>query len=149
MVPLPEPRSQTPAREYVRLAQLYRMDGREDLALAILETASRLIPVDATVFYEIAQAHAAAGRITRALALYDASIAIDPEFRDAHWQRGVLLERRGQIDEALEAWRRSDVTRDPYRHSLYLAAALKSPRSTNESLLADHREWARHHTSAP
>jgi tetratricopeptide (TPR) repeat protein len=149
MAPLPEPRAQTPAEEYVRLARLHRLDGREELALAILETASRLIPVDAPVFYELAQAHAAAGGVTRALAMYDEAIAIDPGFLDAHWHRGLLLERRGQIDEALEAWRRSDVTRDAYRHSIYLATALKSMHSTNESLLADHREWARHHTVAP
>ena len=81
--------------------------------------------------------------------MYDTAIALDPEFIDAHWHRGVLLERRGQIDEALEAWRRSDITRDAYRHSIYLATTLKSTRSTNESLLAEHREWARHHTVAP
>src|SRR6185295_9856874 len=54
-----------------------------------------------------------------------------------------------QIDEALEAWRHSDVTRDPRRHSLYLVACLKSPQSTNRSLFVAHRAWARHHAVPP
>ena len=78
--------------------------------------------------------------------MYEAALQIEPGFLDAHWERGVLLERRGQIDEALDAWRLSDVTRDARRHSLYVAAALKSPLSTNDSLLAAQRDWAHHHT---
>jgi hypothetical protein len=79
--------------------------------------------------------------------MYEAAIRIDPDCHDAHWERGVLLERRGQIDEALAAWRQSGLSRDVRHHSLYLAAALKSPRSTNENLLAAHQEWAINHTA--
>jgi tetratricopeptide (TPR) repeat protein len=147
---LPEPRApETPASEYVRIAHAQRLDGREQLALHILETAIVMTSVDASVAFEIAQTHGAAGHVDRALTMYDTAIRLDPECLDAHWQRGVLLERRGQVDEALEAWRRSDLTRHAGHHSLYLAAAMKSPRSTNESLLAAHREWTRHHTARP
>ena len=103
------------------------------------------MPQDASVAYEIAQVHAAARQVDRALEMYEAAIGLSPQCLDAHWERGVLLERRGQIDEALDAWRRSDLSRDAGRHSLYLAAALKSPRSTNQSLLAAQQEWARYH----
>jgi tetratricopeptide (TPR) repeat protein len=144
---LPPPRPDTPSWEYARLARRLRADGRDEIGLAILDTARRLIIVDALVYYEVAQAHAAAGRIDRALAMHDEAIRVDPAFLESHWERGALLKRRGQVDEALEAWRRSDVTRNAFRHSLYLALALKSPRSTNESLLDDHREWARHHAT--
>ena len=126
---------------------MLRFDGHGELALAVLEVARRLTDVDASVYYEIAQAYAAADRIDRALAMHDEALRLDPGFVESHWERGVLLERRGQVDEALAAWRRSGVTRDPYRHSLYLALALKSPRASNESLLRDHQEWARHHAT--
>lgn len=143
---LPEPRHpDTPSAEYVRVARAQRLEGYDRLALSILETARRLTSVDASVPYEIAKTHAAADRIDRALALYETAIELDPDCLEAHWERGVLFERRGQIDEAIEAWRRSDLTRNAHRHSLYLAAILKSPRSTNESLFEDHRAWARHH----
>ena len=133
----------------MRVARQLRVDGHPAIALAILQTASRLAHVDASIFYEIGQAHAEADRIDAALEMYEAAIRLRPDFSDAHWERGALLEQRGQIDEALDAWRRSDLTRDRRRHSLYLAAALKSPRSTNESLLAAHVEWARPHTAQP
>ena len=147
---LPEPRAgETPAAEYIQIARAQRLVGRPEVALAVLETAARLTNHDASIPFEIAQAHAAAGRIDRALAMYDAAIGLAPDCLEAHWERGLLLERRGQIDEALEAWRHSDVTRDPRRHSLYLVACLKSPRSTNRSLFVAHREWARHHAVRP
>jgi hypothetical protein len=144
---LPEPKQpESPATDYVRMAHRLRLDGHEQLALDILKTSITLMNVEASVAFEIGQMDAAAGRVDRALEMYRAALQIDPGFLDAHWERGLLMERRGQIDEALEAWRLSDVTRDKRRHSLYVAAALKSPRSTNESLLEAHREWARHHT---
>ena len=142
---LPAPRQDTPADEYVRIAHAHRCDGHGDLALGILETACRMTRADVTVLHEIAETHAAAGRTDRALTMYDAAVNLAPDFLEAHWKRGVLLERRGQIDEALEAWRLSDLSRNASRHSLYLAAALKSPRSTNESLLLGQRQWAEWH----
>jgi Tetratricopeptide repeat/Glycosyl transferase family 2 len=145
---LPAPRQpETPAAEYVGIAHGQRLDGREQLALDILATAMTLTSGDASVALEIGLTHAAAGRINRALDMYEAAIRIDPDCHDAHWERGVLLERRGQIDEALAAWRQSGLSRDVRHHSLYLAAALKSPRSTNENLLAAHQEWAINHTA--
>jgi len=144
---LPEPQeAETSADVYIRVAQAQRLDGHERLALDILEVATRLMPVEVSVLFEIARAHAAANRIDGALAMYDTAIGLAPDFLEAHWERGVLLERRGQIDEALEAWRRSDLSRDASRHSLWLQTALKSPGATNQSLLGPQLEWARHHT---
>ena len=108
---LPEPRRETPAADYMRIAQM----------------------------------HAAAGHIDRALAVYDDVTRLSPDCHQAHWERGQILERRGEIDLALDAWRQSDLPRDPHRHSLALVAAIKSPSSTNQRLLDAHKEWARHH----
>jgi tetratricopeptide (TPR) repeat protein len=142
---LPQIRPDTPAEEYVRIARAERFDGQRDLALGILEAACRLTRVEASLLFEIAETNAAAGHIDRALEMYAAAVRQAPDFLEAHWARGVLFESRGQIDEALDAWRRSDLSRNARRHSLYVAAALKSPRSTNESLLLDQQDWARHH----
>ena len=97
----------------------------------------------------IARIHATAGRIDRALAVYERLERLSPECLDAHWERGQLLERRGEIDRALDAWGQSDVARDPIRHSLALVAAIKSPLSTNQSLLDAHKAWARDHAEPP
>ena len=135
--------------DYLRIARGLRVDGDERRALDVLDVTRRLMPVEPAVAFEIAQAHAAAQQIDLALEMYAAALALAPDFLEAHWERGVLLERRGQIDEALDAWRSSDLSRDARRHSLSLAAALKSPRSTNQSLLDTQLEWARHHVSRP
>ena len=146
---LPEPSPPTgPATRYLSAARGQRLAGNGRRAMAILEVASLVTRVDASVHFEIGQLHAAAGRVDRALVNFEAAGRLDPGCQDAHWEQGVLLERRGQVDEALEAWRRSDVTRGPQRHSrhsLYLVAALKSPHATNRSLFTAHREWAGHH----
>ena len=107
---------ETPVSEYVRIAHAQRLDGREQLALHILETAITMTSVDASVAFEIARTHGAAGHVDRALAMYDTAIELDPEFLDAHWQRGVLLERRGQVDDALKrrGAERSKAARRPH-----------------------------------
>ena len=143
---LPAPRApSTPATDYVQVARVQRQAGHQPMAHDVLEVAGRLLPREPLLLFEIARSLADDGRTDEALAKYEQTLALDPQLLDAHWERGVLLERRGLIDEALEAWRKSGLARDAGRHSLYLAAALKSPRSTNESLLAIQQEWARAH----
>ena len=133
------------ADDYVRLARVMRQNDHVQLALDILQTARDLMLLDAPALYELARTQAAAGRTDEALASYDAIIKVSSDCLDAHWERGVVLEARGEIDEAMEAWRLSGLTRNITHHSLYMAAALKSPRSTNESLLALQQEWALAH----
>jgi tetratricopeptide (TPR) repeat protein len=134
---------------YVGMARSQLLAGQERLALDIFEVATHLISVDARTRYDMGRSYAAAGYTNKALEMYDSAIALAPDLHDAHWERGVLLEARGRIEEALEAWRHVDLEHDPRRHSLALVASLKSPRSTNSSLLAAHREWARHHAQWP
>lgn len=131
--------------DYVRMARAQRHAGRARLALDILETARRLLPADALVLCEIARTHTAMGATDHALAVYELIARDHADCADAHWERGVLLEARGQIDEAMAAWRLSGLNANPGRHSLYVAVALKSQRSTNESLLTLQQEWAAAH----
>jgi|SRR5579862_6099299 len=131
--------------DYVRIARAQRHAGRTQLALDILETARRLLPATAAVLCEIARTHTAMGATDHALAVYELLARDHPDCADAHWERGVLLEARGQIDEAMAAWRLSGLSGHVGRHSLYVAVALKSPRSTNETLLTLQQEWARAH----
>ena len=131
--------------EYARFARGQRLATEDARSMQILEVATALTDVDADVYIEIARGYAVQQRIDDALAMYGEALRLDPASRDANWEHGVLLERRGQIDEALEAWRRSGMTTDAYRHSTYLVAALKSPSSTNQSLLDEHLAWARLH----
>jgi predicted O-linked N-acetylglucosamine transferase (SPINDLY family) len=129
-------------------ARNQRFGGHEQLALQVLEVADHL-RVDAAIPFELAQTHITLGRTHRALQMLDIAIDRDPTFREAHWERGLLLERRGDVDAALEAWRKADVFDDPDRHSLYLVATLKSPHATNQSILDANREWARRHARRP
>lgn len=136
------------AAAHISAARSQRLSGNEGLALQVLEVAAHL-RVDAAIPFELAQTHTAMGRTHRALAMLDIAIGLDPDFREAHWERGALLERRGEVDAALDAWRKADAFRDPDRHSLCLVATLKSPRATNQSIFLANRDWARRHALQP
>lgn len=133
---------------HVSAARSKRLAGQERLALQVLEVA-RLLWADAAISFELAQTHAALGRTHRALEMLDLAIQLEPSMKEAHWERGLLLERRGEVDEALASWRRADVFDDPVRHALYLVATLKSPRATNQSILETNRDWAQRHALRP
>jgi predicted O-linked N-acetylglucosamine transferase (SPINDLY family) len=131
------------------LASLGAWQAAADLYLSVADASGRLPmprretpPID---YLRIAQMHAAAGHIDRALEMYEVVTRLAPDCHEAHWERGLILERRGEADLAVEAWRRSEVARDPHRHSLALVAAIKSPSSTNQDLFDAHTAWARHH----
>jgi predicted O-linked N-acetylglucosamine transferase (SPINDLY family) len=133
---------------HVSAARSQRLGGDERLAIQTLEVATHL-RADATISFELALAHRALGRTHRALKMLDTAIGLDPTFREAHWTRGLLLEGRGQVDEAMASWRKADVFDDPLRHSLFLVATLKSPHATNTSILATNRDWASRHALQP
>ncbi len=49
------------------------------------------------------------GRIDDALARFDAAIALDPDYPEAHHNRGVALRRLGRRRDAVRALRRATV----------------------------------------
>ena len=121
-----------------------------DVALRLAETRgedhSTITPAFAAAIpFAVARTYTEQQRTDRAFSMLDWAVSIDPGCRDAYWERGVLLEARGEIDDALAAWRASDVFRDPDRHSRYLVASIKSDAVTNQSLLDAHRDWAERH----
>lgn len=135
--------------ECARLARRELDAGRDRLALQVLDTARQFTTAEPALLCDVGINQLAAGFVNDALATFEAAIAADPTLVDAHWHRGVILERRGLIDEALAAWRHAGIERNVDRHSLYLNATLKSPTFTNRSLFAAHREWVRRHVRRP
>ena len=53
-----------------------------------------------------------------------------------------LNEKRGDLAEAINLWKRSSVFSDAKSHSLALVAMLKAPGYTNAELLREHQQWA-------
>lgn len=55
---------------------------------------------------------------------------------------------RGQIDQALQMWRRAESLDDPLIDGLAVQAMLMSPSATCESLMAAQKRWAERHAKA-
>ena len=147
--PLPVPRAATPASDYVAVAHGLRTAGCTAVALEVLDVGGQCAAVDAQFLYELGCVHAIDGQADTALSLFTHALDLDPTHEEARWERGLLLEQRGEIDGAIADWAHAGLDRDARRHSTYLVACLKSPRSTNRSLFEAHASWARTHALPP
>jgi tetratricopeptide (TPR) repeat protein len=80
-----------PAAPGTRLAQLQKM----------LDTS----PADAFLLYGIAMEHKKVGDVNQAIAYFDRTIAADPLYCYAFYQKGQVLESSGSEDAARQAYR--------------------------------------------
>lgn len=69
--------------------------------------------------YNRAQVLVGMGRLTEALADYDAVIAIDPNYPEYHFDRGNLLHRLGRDEEALVSYNRAIELSPPFVEVFY------------------------------
>jgi Flp pilus assembly protein TadD len=76
-------------------------DGTGDRrAVGELEECSVLVPADAELLADLAEAYEDAGRLQDAESTYRRALSIDPDFADVRRSLARLLERRGATDEA-------------------------------------------------
>lgn len=82
-------------------------------AMALLETASRRAPLDATILNDLAAAYVAAGTVgsrtqfTKAVDAAARANALAPSLGASHFNRAVALERLGRRDDAVHAYQRA------------------------------------------
>ena len=73
--------------------------------LAQLEQMLNKSPDDPFLLYGIAMEHKKAGDTARAIEFFDRTIAVDPGYCYAFYQRGQVLEQAGDEDAARRAYR--------------------------------------------
>lgn len=79
--------------------------GRPEEAAAVVEDLLELIPDDAKVHYQLGCYRRAAHDEDGALAAFTRAVELDASLVDAWVHRGVLLDARGQAEQAVEAYR--------------------------------------------
>lgn len=62
-------------------------------------------PGDAFLMYGIAQEHLKAGRYDEAVAWFDRTLGVDPDYCYAYYHKAKALEGAGRVSEALETAR--------------------------------------------
>ena len=100
-------------------------DGRPEEAIAVLERAAELDPLNLPVNDYLGKAHLACGHHDEALAQFDRVLELDPEFRSALEGKGWTYLRMGRLDEAIDLFERvRDLTPHPKGGITPLAYAL-------------------------
>jgi len=81
--------------------------GRLDEALAEVKLAQALDPVSSIISRNIALVHYYQRNLDRALQHIDLTIEQNPHFAAAYWTLGLVQDQRGEMDEAVAAFKRA------------------------------------------
>ena len=100
-------------------------DGRPEEAVAVLERAITLDPLNLPVLDYLGKAHLTCGQHDDALAQFDRVLELDPEFRSALEGKGWTFFQMGRLDDAIDTFERvRDLTPHPKGGVTPLAYAL-------------------------
>ncbi|MFZ2301309.1 MAG: tetratricopeptide repeat protein [Gallionella sp.] len=88
--------------------------GRSADALASLQKAAALLPVDEEVHYNLGSTLHNLGRLDEAAASYRRALAIKSDYVEAHNNLGNILKDMGRLDEATASYRRALQIRSGY-----------------------------------
>jgi protein O-GlcNAc transferase len=80
-----------------------QQQGRRDEAESAYRELLRQSP-NAIVYVNLGALLQEQGRLDQALAAFDAALALDPAYAQAHFNRGVVLQQQGRLDEAVESY---------------------------------------------
>jgi tetratricopeptide (TPR) repeat protein len=105
------------------LGRAYLDEGDANKALAYLRTAARSDANRADYQLYLGWAASEANQQAEAEKAIDAALDLDATLADAYWQRGVLLQRKGKVNEALIDLTLA-VEKAPLRFEAYAAMAI-------------------------
>ncbi len=125
----------------VRLAKLFWETGKRSEALDLLRGLVAENPESADSVANLGYAALTSHRYVEALGCYKRAVALSPEYPDGEERVAKCLLNLGQLDEALEIFRR--LAEDPSRRQSagqgYLMSLLYSPDLAPRNVLAEHR----------
>lgn len=132
------------------LASSLQMQGKD--ALAALKKTAELLPCNALVQINLADAFSSLGQHDEAVPIYRYALEIKPNFAEAHHGLGLALKKLGQIDNAVMCYRRALEIKPDFTEakgnlgiSLRLLGQLDEAESIYRHLLKLHPESAQTH----
>ena len=142
----------------IRLAQAERLAGRGDASLGALQRAASISPGSFPQQEAYARGLIEAGRETEASAQYRKILDHWPRNTDALVNYGLLAQRQGHGDEAIDTWQRAvDIDPGQANAQLYLAQALDGRDEAQAAarhyraylqIVASHRDEHRNETAS-
>lgn len=97
--------NQTSSSAHINVAEVLRLQGKFDEAIAALREALRLDPKSAAAHTDLGLILRAQGQPDDAVTEYRAAISLDPDWTDAHNGLAVTLAGQGKMDQAADAFR--------------------------------------------
>jgi glycosyltransferase involved in cell wall biosynthesis len=92
---------------YNNFGSLLQATGELQLAQQVYETALKIDPNFAIVYYNLGMNHKAMGDFDRAITCYQKSLEIDPNYAPAYQNLGVVLLKNKQVVEGLAAFKQA------------------------------------------
>src|SRR5439155_27231247 len=89
----------------VLLARIYQQGGNLSEAVATFRAATRLLPGDPKVFYQLGQVLGYQGKRDEALTCFNLALRLSPRYADAHVAVGHCLGRQHRPGEAAKSYR--------------------------------------------
>lgn len=129
-------------RQYCTAAYAKVDEGNLNEALRIFSVASLANKTDPRPIYEQAMLLSNMEYKNKAIAVAKKMLSQHPTFLLGYDLIARIHEGRGEIEEALEAWKKTYPLGNSGMHSYALHTMLKSLESTSESLLQEHLAWA-------
>ncbi|MGW4381266.1 tetratricopeptide repeat protein [Kitasatospora sp. NPDC004531] len=121
--------------------------GRPEAALALLDSCiGRLDEIldpgehalhRSVLVYNRAQVHAGLGRHDLAVADYTAVLAVDPNYAEYHFDRGIVLRRTGRLDDALADFDEAIRLSPPFPEAYYNRADVRAELGDLKGAVAD------------
>jgi predicted O-linked N-acetylglucosamine transferase (SPINDLY family) len=137
------------AEIHVNLGNALKDLGRGDEAIAAYRSALESKPDDAVALSNLGVALYEAERADEAIAAYRRALELQPDDAGTLTNLGVALQATGRLDEALAAFRGAVAVQPgaARAESNLLHALHAHPDYDAQSILAEHRQWARRHAA--
>jgi protein O-GlcNAc transferase len=112
-------------------------------AIEAYRRAIQIKPDFAEAYSHLASAMMAGGRLDGAIASCRKAIELKPGYLAAYNNLGIALKDTGQIDESIAAFGRAAQGGFPRAHANLLMAMMYDPKTSAETIFAEHQAWAR------
>ncbi len=128
------------ARAHYNLGQAWLAQSQPETAAAEFEAALRIRPDSAHAQAGLADALAKIpGRLEEAIAHYQAALAQDPNFAEAHYNYGAALARASRIPEAAAQWQAAIQIKPDFAEAHYNLAVIYARQDRWQDAAAEYR----------